>query len=150
MLLNEDVISTYFDNVLLAQNAEKDPDTGNWTSIHNDRDSFLIEMVDSISNQGYISFKRSPMTSGNITWTEVLRVNHDGTILLNTPAITPTAPGADQLKLLVETFYGRLVAQVKSASETVNLLQSVGFGRIWRQDTFPAGAKTWDLLIKKA
>ena len=45
------------------------------------------------------------------------------------------------------------MAKFQTSSETVNLLQSSGFGRIWVENTdqFPAsGAKVWDLLIKPA
>ena len=139
------------DYVSLAQNATQNPSTLAWTANDTARDAYLIEMVDSASNQGYITVKRSPATSVAITWSEILRINFDGTIILNSAFLpSPAAPGSGQAKLYLEDFLGRLMGKFQTSSETVNLLQSSGFGRIWVQEdgTFPSGARLWDLLIK--
>jgi hypothetical protein len=151
MRINDATLKSDGDYLSLAQNATQNPSTLAWTANDNARDAYLIEMVDSNSNQGYITVKRSPATSGIISWAEILRVNFDGTIILNSAfVLPPTAPASGQAKLYLDDFLGRLMAKFKTSSETVNLLQSSGFGRIWKQATasFPAGAKLWDVVIR--
>lgn len=152
MRINDAGMQSAGDYLSLAQNATQNPSTLNWTANDTSRDAYLIEMVDSASNQGYITVKRSPATSGTISWAEILRINFDGTIVLNSVFILPpAAPSAGQAKIYLGEYLDRLMAQFRTSTETVNLLQSSGFGRIWVEKTSqfpPSGAKTWDICIR--
>ena len=152
MRINESSTSGGGNYLSLAQNATQDSSTLLWTCNDTASDAYLIEMIDSNSNQGYITVKRSPATSGTISWSEILRVNFDGTIVLNTAfVLPPDAPSTGQAKVYLDNFLGRLIAKFKTASETVNLLQSSGFGRIWVEPdgTLPSsGVKLWDIALK--
>lgn len=153
MRINDATVKSDGDYTSIAQNATQNPTTLAWTANDNARDAYLIEMVDSASNQGYITVKRSPATSGIISWAEILRVNFDGTIILNSAfVLPPAAPAAGQGKLFLEDILGRLLPRFKTATDTANLLQSSGFGRIWMQEdgSFPTGAKLWDVVLKPA
>jgi hypothetical protein len=148
MRISESLLDGGGSKLLLMQNAEQDPSTLNWTSNNSNKDSFLIEMVDSSTNQGYISIQHAPKYGGELTWTEVFRINYDGSIILNKVTTVPDAPGADILKIFSDVYIDRLVAKMKTASETVNLVQGVGMSRIIHQDSFPGSAKDGDILIK--
>lgn len=154
MRITDFTLSNAGDYISLAQNATQDPTLLTWTCNDTARDAYLIEMIDSASNQGYITVSRSPATSSVISWSEILRLNFDGTIILNSAFLSsPSAPAAGQAKVYLADFLERLVAKFQTDTETVNLLQSSGFGRVWVQPdgSFPAsGAKVWDVLLKPA
>lgn len=145
-------LDTEGDHIAIAENATQDPDTLDWTCDDTGRDALLVELLDSASNEGYIVIKHTNATTGTITWTELFRLNQDRTILLNSVLSVPDAPGADQIKLFVDYFMDRLQAKVKTATETMNLVQSDKIGRIWLSEdgSFPSGAKRGDILIKSA
>jgi hypothetical protein len=147
MRINEELMDSGGSRVLISQNAVQDPDTLVWTSNNSNEDSFLIEMVDSTTDQGYISVQHAPKYGGTLTWTEVFRMNYDGSIILNKVTTTPDAPGADIIKFFADDYLGRLVQKMRTASETVNLMQGVNTSRIWHQSSFPSG-KDGDILIK--
>lgn len=140
------------DHIAIAENATQDPSTLDWTCDDTGRDALLVEILDSASNEGYIVIKHSNATSGTITWTELLRLNHDRTVILNSVLAVPDAPGSDQIKLFLDYFLDRLQPKVKTSSELLNLVLSDNVGRIWysKTDSFPSGAKRGDLLIKPA
>ena len=100
MRINDEHISGDGDYLSLAQNASQNPSTLNWTCDDTARDAYLIELVDSASNQGYITVSHSPATVSVISWSEILRINFDGTIILNSAFIpSPSAPAAGQAKV---------------------------------------------------
>jgi hypothetical protein len=105
-------------------------------------------MVDSSTNQGYISVQHSPKTPGALSWNEVFRMNHDGSVLLNKVASLPDAPGADIFKMFADDYLGRLIPKMRTATETVNILQGVGTSRVFRQASFPGSPKEGDILFK--
>jgi len=148
MIINEETLYGGGSRVYISQNAWQDTSTSNWYANDDNKDSFLIEMVDSATDQGYISIQHAPKTAGVISWTEVFRMNHDGSVLLNKVASLPDAPGADIFKMFAENYLGRLVPMMRTASETVNLLQGVGTSRVIRATSFPGSAKEGDILFK--
>lgn len=147
MRITNDSLQRYGDYVLISQNAEQDEDTLVWTSLDNSKDSYLIEMIDSAADEGYISIKRADATAGNITWTEIVRINFDGTIILHSLTETIAAAAADTLKLFAKDYSGRTSIAKRDNIDEVYLVEGKGLSRIWRQDTQPAGAKVWDIWI---
>jgi len=148
MRISESVLDSGGSRVLISQNAQQDPTTLVWTSNNSNEDSFLLEMVDSTTNQGYISVQHAPKSGGALSWTEVFRMNYDGSISLNKVTTIPDAPGANIVKFFAEEYIGRLIPKMRTASETINLLQGVGTSRVWRQSSFPGTPKEGDILIK--
>jgi len=135
------------DYILISQNAGQNPDTLVWTSLDNSKDSYLIEMIDSAADEGYISIKRADATAGNITWTEIVRINFDGTVILHSLTEAIAAAVADTLKLFSKDYHGRTSMAKRDSIDESYLVEGKGFSRIWRQDTQPAGAKVWDIWI---
>jgi hypothetical protein len=148
MYINEETMVGGGSRVWISQNAYYDDDLTNWYANDDSKDSFLIEMVDSATDEGYISVQHSPRTYGVISWTEVFRMNHDGSVLLNKVASLPDAPGADIFKMFADDYLGRLIPKMRTASETVNILQGVGTSRVFRQSSFPGSPKDGDILFK--
>jgi hypothetical protein len=139
------------DYLYLSQNAWQDETTLLWSRTDTSKDAYFIEFFNNTAEEGYISIKRAPAGTGNITWTEMFRFNFDGTFIMHSSLISPpTAPGADQAKVYLDDYLGRLQSFMKTASETVSLVQGVNTNRIWLQDGFPGTAKKGDLLIKPA
>ena len=147
MRITNDSLYSGGDYVLISQNAEQDEDTLIWTSPDNSKDSYLIEMIDSAADEGYISIKRADATAGNITWTEIVRINFDGTVILNALTDAIAAAAADTLKLFGKDYLGRTSMAKRDSIDESYLVEGKGFSRIWRQDTQPAGAKVWDIWI---
>jgi hypothetical protein len=147
MIINEEILYGAGSRVFISQNAYRDV-SEDWYANDDNKDSFLIEMVDSATNEGYISVQHSPKGGGIISWNEVFRMNHDGSVLLNKVASLPDAPGADIFKMFADDYLGRLIPKMRTASETVNIVQGVGTSRIFRQPTFPGTAKEGDILFK--
>jgi hypothetical protein len=144
---NEDYYFESSDYLQLSQNAFQDPDTLIWTSSDNASDSYLIEFRDSAADQGYIAISRADATAGNITWTEIVRINFDGTLILPALSASIAAAAADALKIFAKDYVGRTSMAKRDSIDESYLLEGKGFSRIWRQDTQPAGAKLWDIWI---
>jgi len=147
MRITNDYFNSGSDYVLISQNAEQDPTTLVWTSPDNSRDSYLIEMIDSDQDSGYVSIKRADATAGNITWTEIIRVNFDGTMILHEQSATIAAAAANALKLFAKDYDGRSVLTKRDSIDEVSLMEGKGLTRIWRQGSEPADAKLWDLWV---
>lgn len=148
MYINEESMWGGGSKVQISQNAYYDDDLTNWYQNDNTKDSFLIEMVDSATNEGYISVQHAVATYGAISWNEVFRMNYDGSVLLNKVASIPDAPGADIFKMFADEYLGRLIPKMRTASETVNILQGIGTSRVIQASTFPGSAKEGDILFK--
>lgn len=147
MRITNNSLSRSGNYVLISQNAVQDPDTLIWTSEDTSKDSYLVEMIDSAADQGYISIKRADATVGNITWTEIIRVNFDGTMIFHSLTETIAAAAADTLKLFAKDYSGRTSMTKRDSIDEAYLVEGKGFSRIWRQDTEPAAAKVWDIWI---
>lgn len=135
------------DYVLISQNATQNPDTLQWYRHDTARDAYLIEMLDSATNQGYIAIKRANAGGSFITWTEIARVNYDGTLILPALSSSIAAAAVDQLKLFAKDYLGRTALSKRDNTDEAYLLEGKGLSRVWRQDTQPAGAKLWDVWI---
>jgi len=147
MRITNDSLYSDGDYVLISQNAEQDETTLIWTSPDNTKDSYLIEMIDSASDKGYVSIKRADATAGNITWTEIVRVNFDGTMILHEQSASIAAAAANALKLFAKDYNGRSVLTKRDDTDESNILEGKGLTRVWRQDSEPADAKMWDIWI---
>jgi len=146
MRITEDTLSSDGKYVLISQNAEQDETTLIWTSPDDTRDSYLIELIHA-ADTGYISFKRADKTAGNITWTEIVRINHDGSLILHELSATIVAATVDTLKFFAKDYLNRSVLAKRDNSDEAYLLESKGLTRVWRQDNEPADAKMWDVWI---
>jgi hypothetical protein len=135
------------DYISLAQNATQDPSALTWTRNDTSRDAFLIEFLDSAADQGYIAMKRTDSGTGIITWTEIARMNYDGTLILPALSASIASAAASQLKLFAKDYLGRTALAKTDSTDEAYLLEGKGLSRVWRQSTEPAGAKLWDVWI---
>ena len=135
------------DYLYLSQNATQNPTTLTWTRNDTARDAFLIEFLDSAANQGYITIKRANSGSGYITWTEITRINYDGTLILPALSASIASAAVDQLKLFAKDYSGRTALAKTDSTDEAYLLEGKGLSRVYRQATQPVGAKVWDLWV---
>lgn len=147
MRITDYAITRSGDYVLISQNASQDPTTLKWYRYDVARDAYLIEILDSAANQGYIAFKRANAGGGNISWTEIARMNYDGTLILPALSASIASAAVDQLKMFAKDYSGRTALAKTDNTDEAYLLEGKGLSRVWRQDTQPAGAKLWDVWI---
>jgi hypothetical protein len=147
MRLTDFTYTTAGDYILFSQNATQDPDTLKWARHDVSKDAYLIEFYDSNTDEGYIAFKRADAGTGYITWTEILRVNHDYTVVLPALSTSIAAAAVDQLKFFAKDYSGRTTLAKRDNTDESYVLEGKGMSRVWRQDTQPTGAKLWDVWI---
>ena len=71
------------DTVQITQGVRRNKEDTAWEMIHQDRDAWMLEIVNSSqSEEGYISIKRAPATSGTPVFSELVRIDHNGNLIL--------------------------------------------------------------------
>jgi len=146
MRIHENLFTFDGNTVAISVNANK---VGTqWQRNDNTKDAYLIELVDSASDQGYVSIKRADGATGYITWTEIIKFNFDGALILPALASIPSSPGADNVKLHAYDHNGRTTLSKRDSVDNAYLLEGKGVSRIWRQPTQPSGAKVGDIWFK--
>jgi len=79
----------------LSINVYWNADLARWDTVDKNKDSFVVDIINDLSETGYISFKRAPATAGEPIFAEVFKVDKDGNaIVAGYTEWGPGVPGA--------------------------------------------------------
>ena len=86
MLINQKdlLIETTEETTKICQGVRSDGN-GGYEMVHVDRDAWMIETVNNTSEEGYISFKRAPATTGEPSFTVLFHFDKDGNQYMGDP-----------------------------------------------------------------
>jgi len=142
--------TTLGDTLQLVQNARWDVATSSWKSTDHGKDSFIIDLENDTSDTGMITIYHAPATGSTAapTFTELIKIAHDGSIVFNEQSSLGAVSSATQMKLSSTGYSGRTVGTKKDNTDEAYVMEGKWTTRIWRQAAQPANAKVWDIWIE--
>lgn len=149
MKITQNEQTTLGDTLQLVQNAKWDVQSSSWKSTDHGKDSFIIDLENSTSDSGTITIYHAPKTGSTAApvFTEIIKIGSDGAILYKEQPSPLTITETNRLATFAQNYAGRSVGVNKDNNDESYSLQSMGFTRIWRQDTAPTNAKVWDIWV---
>lgn len=129
MIINQQgfYVQTNNDTVQIVQGARWNGPRNELEPIHADRDILMIELVNTASEEGYISFKRAQAGGGKPVFVEFMRLDANGSLILTSSFIelseisAPASPAADKLRLYAvdDTGTTKLAYKDSAGAQTV-------------------------------